>query len=262
MAGWRASRVFARAYHARLCARISRARFISWAAIAACFVVLCGLAFWQAQRYQEARGWEAARAVYEGQSAENVRRVHALRELADAAPQELLILSGRFLPEPAHYVWTPSPPGWLWMNPFRLERGGMVLVVRGFAAASVFDPQRAGTGAPARTEIVPLQGRVRALPRRVRFAPRREGRIWYALDREEVGQVFPTAAPYLVRTQSAHGFAEDGLALLPPPPAPAPTLPPQRHLGYALTWALLAVALAGLSVYAMVGRRDKPAPKT
>ena len=248
-----------RARIARLMDWAALTRLIGWAALAACFVILCGLAFWQAQRYQEARGWEAARAAYEGQSA---RRVSQLSELADAAPHESLILGGRFLPQATHYIWTPSPPGWLWMNPFRLERGGMVLVVRGFAAASVFDPQRADAGAPASTDILTLAGRMRALPRRVRFAPRREGRIWYALDREEAGQVFPKAAPYLVRTEKAHALAEDGLALMPPPPAPAPTLPPPRHLGYALTWALLALALAGVSFYAMVGRRDQTPQKT
>ena len=193
------------------------------------------------------------------------REIAAIADLADAAPQERVIVRGRFLPQPTQYIWTPSPPGWIWAGLFELERGGAVLVQRGFASAAVFDPPRvaSATGEDARagSDTMTLTARAQRLPASGRFVPPGDGRIWYGATQAELARVFPEAlASRILVAERAHGLADDGLALAPPPRGFA-GLPPSRHLGYALTWAVLALALAAVGAIFVRERRHAPRRK-
>lgn len=241
------------------------ARFARWAALAAflaCEIFLLGLAGWQWQRYQQALVREAA-----AHNPRPPREIAAIADLADAAPQERVIVRGRFLPQPTQYIWTPSPPGWIWAGLFQLEHGGAahggaVLVQRGFASAAVFDPPRiTKTHARAGSDTMTLTARAQRLPASGRFVPPGDGRIWYGATQAELARVFPEAlASRILVAERAHGLAEDGLALAPPPRGFA-GLPPSRHLGYALTWAVLALALAAVGAIFVRERRHAPRRK-
>lgn len=125
------------------------------------------------------------------------------------------------------------------------------LVDRGFVAETV--SARPAT-APS-TEPLHIEAVVRTPPSPNRMAPPPSGRLFFTRDREAMAKALGVAGPVAPQTLFALTSTNpEWLALKPSAP---PVAFENNHLGYALTWFGLALALAGFYA-AMVMRRLKP----
>ena len=134
--------------------------------------------------------------------------------------------------------------------PARLAGGSIVLINRGFVPLDRKDLGTRAEGAPR--GIVDIVGVMRWPETRGLFTPADDpkGNVWYLRDPKAMAEAhkWATVAPFYIEQES------------PVPPGGWP-LPgklhvelPNNHLGYALTWFGLALALAGVYVVWLAGR--------
>ena len=118
----------------------------------------------------------------------------------------------------------------------------VTLVDRGFVAAAI------SARPPVRPSIEPVRivGQLRMPPGPSKFAPPPEGDVFYARDHLAMGRALGVrkwlASPMIFATTSSN---PEWLALKPSAP---PAAFSNNHLGYALTWFGLALALAGFYI--------------
>jgi surfeit locus 1 family protein len=229
-----------------------KARGLLWPAVAAAlaFVLLLGLGYWQLRRLAwkealiariETRARDTAgdlppRAAWPTLSREDYEFKHVR-------------LVGEFDLAHEALVYSPPPrdfgvePGYLVLNPFMLEGGGVVLVNRGFIPRSY-----ASNDARKHSPLgrVTLTGIMRAPQSRNVFTPADspERGLWFTSDPVKIAQSLglAEAAPFTVALDVAQT------------PSPAPQGMPQpfasdlnlvnNHFSYAVTWFGLAAALA------------------
>lgn len=226
---------------------------LSFILVALAFVVLCGLGVWQVQRLQ----WKT----------ELLNRIAALK-YAPAEPLNVALnhlQAGRDVdfirvttscepapPGPAARIYTVTDdgPGWRPIVLCRLKDGPYPAVLLDLGIEA--DAARAGDGEFAAPAI--LTGVLRTAPKRAPFmaTPTTNPGEFGWRDARGVAAYLgpPNAAPVFV-------FLEQPAVKPTVRPAPAPTDIPNNHLGYAITWFGLALALVAVYVAAVLRRRRK-----
>lgn len=134
------------------------------------------------------------------------------------------------------------------------SEGPPVLVNRGWVPPARKDPARRADAQVAGE--VTLSGVLRASPQRTGFMPPNDParNVWFAYDLPEMGKAMglPAVAPFYIEA-----------SLDPAAPAGAPLggqtrfQLPDNHLGYALTWFSLAIALAVIFVMSQREQENK-----
>lgn len=207
----------------------------------AALAVLIALGAWQFERYREKR------------------------QLAATPPTEMTLSAYTPIPNGIQLVFgvREGRPGWRVFAPVR--DGDVVVFVDSSFIESAEEPNwRDVRYPPALSFNTPIRGASRqpGPPAAITSPPRPLDRIWYDIDLEAMartaglGQVadYYIAAPYV---------GPDGRAMENPFARTLDPLPPERHLGYAITWFGLAVMLAGvyLAYHASVGRLALAPPR-
>jgi surfeit locus 1 family protein len=222
--------------------------------VALLLAALLSLGFWQLQR----RAWKEA-LILRIESRVGAPPLEApppadwAQLQAENYDWRHVVARGRFDFAHVALVFTSAPPGaglepgYRAISPLRLENGGVVLVDRGFVAAS-----KTGGGAwRLRPEgLVTVTGHLRAPQRRNVFTPADEpgkGR-WFTLDAQTIaGDLgLEGAAPFLLEQEAGQGKDERADGLFRTTNA-APDIP-NNHLSYATTWFGLAFALCVIYV--------------
>jgi len=222
-------------------------------------VILCGLGVWQLDR----KAWKENLIA-----TLNTRLVEAPKDLPPRASWPQLREDGeefRRVAFPAEFldgeealVYTAgSPfrpdvngPGYWVFAPARLPGGSIVVINRGFVADDHKDPDTRAEGAPH--GIVDVIGVMRWPEVRNSFTPADDPKknIWYLRDSNSIAisKNWATAAPFYIDQE---GPTPSGGW---PKPGRLEVHLPDNHLGYAITWFGLALALAGVYV-AWLARR-------
>lgn len=136
-------------------------------------------------------------------------------------------------------VYTSNPPqgvGYRVIVPLRLEDGRTILLDRGFVPIEAKEAAR-------HLGPIRVEGSL-AWPRETDYftdAPDREKNIWFARDVTLMATALGTEPVMLVTATSDDPGA--------PTPMPVTINIPNDHLQYAITWFLLAVVWAGMTVY-------------
>ena len=204
-------------------------------------VFLCSLGFWQVSRFQQKQALWTAFA----------RGSDALIALPRAATPPAryghVQVSGRFLSERQFLLDSMthgSESGYRVLVPLETDLGPTVLVDRGWV------PRRSTGKTPdltLTTEVVHLTGRMDLLPSRGINLPDTVSHDWPrlmndprmdALERALGRPLYPQIL--LLDPHAPDGFIRDWHA---------PGLPPEQHLGYAVTWFTCALTLLGLYIY-------------
>jgi surfeit locus 1 family protein len=220
------------------------------------FILMIGLCVWQVQRLY----WK------EGLIAEREARVTA-EAIAlppvgvDPASLEFrrVRLEGSFRHDRELYLGARSlngNPGYHVLTPFALTDGGAVLVDRGWVPVERKTPDRRAEGQVAGQQVV--EGIVRLPPGKAWMQPDNEpgNNMWFYVDLPAMA----TAAGTEVRTDL---YVDAGPAENPgryPVGGQTRVEMPNDHLQYALTWGLLAAALAVIYVlyHLKLERERKP----
>jgi surfeit locus 1 family protein len=220
------------------------------AAVGLVFLLLVGLGFWQLQRL----AWKEAL----------IERIETRAQLAplDLPPRTAwptlasddydfrhVRMSGRFDPIREALLFSSSPagfrpePGYFVLAPFELEEGGVVLVNRGFIAASEAHNSARRSWPEGRQTII---GLMRAPQSRNLFTPADdpERGVWYTSDPQKIAesQGIAGAAPFTVVLDPSEQGASEAAGGLPRPVASGVDIV-NNHLSYAVTWFGLAAAL-------------------
>jgi surfeit locus 1 family protein len=158
--------------------------------------------------------------------------------------------SGRFDPTREALIFANPPaglgpePGFFVLTPFELEDGGVVLVNRGFIAAS---KQRDDARRRWPQGQQTLTGLMRAPQSRNLFTPADdpERGVWFTSDAKEIAESLhiAEAAPFTLLLDP-QGAGEPGAAENLPRPVASGVDIVNNHLSYAVTWFGLAAALA------------------
>jgi surfeit locus 1 family protein len=236
-------------------AEATRIRF-PWGLTIVCalaFALLCGLGVWQVQRMQWKEGLIAEAEAAATQPPVPVMQVYKPRHefrsviidcpgLATAPFVEMhTIENGEVGVRLISACALPS-------RPF------VTLVDRGF----VSDTMSARPPVTPSTTPVRIIGQLRMPPEPSSFAPPPEGKVFYARDHLAMGRALGVdewlASPMIFATTSSN---PEWLALKPSAP---PAVFSNNHLGYALTWFGLALALAGF--YIVLLRRTLKQPRS
>jgi surfeit locus 1 family protein len=132
--------------------------------------------------------------------------------------------------------------GFYLFTPLRLADGAAVMVNRGFVPADLRDPARRTDTAPA--GVVTVTGLVRAPEARGWFMPENEPGAdrWFVRDIAEMARAhrLDRVAPFWIDLDVVPG------ATAWPRPGQTRLAIPNNHLGYALTWFGIALALLGV----------------
>ena len=192
-------------------------------------------------------------------------RYHEKLRLAATPPAEMTLSAYAPLPQGIQLVYgvRDGEPGWRVFAP--VKDGDTVVFVDSDFVAGPAEPRWRDIRYPASLSYdTPIHGAsIRpGGPGPLTFAPKPAARIWYAVDLKAMARTaglgeaadYFIAAPYVGADGrvAANPFARN--AGLDP-------LPPERHLGYAITWWGLAVILIGVyfAYHISVGRlRLKP----
>ena len=216
-------------------------------ACAGAIVLLCGLGSWQVQRMQWKNG-----LIAKSEAAAKL----PVAPLAEAFPQEFrrVSVSCRGLAS-APFVEVRSisegAPGVRLISACHAEKFAFpILIDRGFVADTI----------SARPPVVPtdaetsIEGQLREIPSGGLMTPGPDGRTFYALDPQPMGRLLGEASvipPLVIYATTSSN---------PDWPALQPSAPPaafsNNHLGYALTWFGLALAVVGFYIALL---RRKPA---
>lgn len=218
-----------------------------------CLALLIGLGTWQLQR----KAWKDALL---GQLREQTGRVPAAysswlaRNKSKTQPSEgdpisadlfaPVVVEGRFRHADEVYVFTSrrGQPGYLVFTPFEEKSGKTVLVNRGFVPEHL--RERGKRLLEIAKKDVEVRGFIRAPERSGWFTPEPDidKRIWYIADLQAMAERTKVAAEttHFVEaddTPNPGGWpnGRDAQELL--------SAIPNKHIGYALTWFGLAVAL-------------------
>jgi surfeit locus 1 family protein len=139
--------------------------------------------------------------------------------------------------------------GFYIFTPLRLASGAVVMVNRGFVPADLRDPARRDEPAPIGE--VTVTGLVRAPEARGPFMPENDpaGERWFVRDLAEMARArgLERVAPFWIDLDAVPG------ASVWPRPGQTRLAIPNNHLGYALTWFGLGLAL--LAVFGAWARR-------
>jgi surfeit locus 1 family protein len=241
-----------------------RARALQWPAISAglALCLLCSLGFWQLRRL----AWKEALLARIEQRVNAPAVAPPSRERwAALAPEDYdyarVTLQGRFAPAQSApvknvLIFSQPPegfglePGYLVLTPFALSGGGVVLVDRGFIAAS---KAKAGLREAPGGETA-LTGVLHAPQARNLFTPADtpEAGVWYTRDASLIAAALhiDNVAPFTLTLDVTLGAAPAEGA-----PRPVPGGGPEianNHLSYAITWFGLAIAL--VAVFALYAR--------
>lgn len=223
--------------------------------VLACVVVLTGLGVWQVQRLHWKHDY--LRRVAAAQAAPARPLDAVLADEARGQDVEYDRVEAACLPSPAStlFVWDVQGErhGWRALGVCRLPGERMIVVDRGFAATA------GGRLEAPRSVLAPL-GRVLGQLRRP------SGKSWVDQagdavhgfhSRQAAISAFAARVPgrYLPLVLVAEREAPAAAGVTP---APLPTDIPNNHLGYALTWFGLALALIGVYLAAMIKRRRRP----
>ncbi len=204
--------------------------------------VLVTLGHWQMARYEEKQ------------------------RLAATPPAEMSLAAYEPLPEGVQLVYgvREGVPGWRIFAPVR-DGDAVIFIDSGFVEGPAAPNWRDISYPSALSHDAPIRGASIRPEAPGPFAPppRPADRIWYDVDLQGMARTagLGAAADYFI---AAPYVGEDGRATENPfarLPGADP-LPPERHLGYAITWWGLAIMLVGvyLAYHISVGRlRLKPA---
>lgn len=204
------------------------------------FALLVGLGVWQLERLQWKLGLIAQ--IRHNMHAPAISLDRALKMGIDHAQYRRVAVTGRFDSAQENYVYTTGPQGrpvYHLLIPLLIRSGAGVMVDRGYIPISLRDPpSRPGSEPQGEVDFV---GILRAPDKPGIFTPSPDfsHRVWFARDvkamamRDHVRLIAPVvleavAAPG--RTWPRGGQTRVDL--------------PNDHLQYALTWFLLAAALA------------------
>lgn len=202
--------------------------------------LLVGLGVWQLDRREEKLALIAR--VETALAAEPVSLDVALAGELASADYMRVRATGIFVHERESYLFTRGPdgrPGYRVLTPFRLDDDRLVLVDRGFVPETLREPGTRAEGQVAGRRMV--SGVLRVLGPRGIFAaePDRAQRVWYARDPADIARTLgiQVAAPVIIEADAV------------PNPGGWPLAGWTRgefrnpHLGYAVTWFGLALAL-------------------
>lgn len=205
------------------------------------FLVLLALGTWQLDRLAWKTELNATR-----EAAATAPPVPLPQNLDEARRVEFrrVAVGGVFAHDQERYVGATSEggqTGFHVMTPLRLPDGRTLLVNRGFVPSNLKDPARRAEGQLTGTQTV--EGLVRIPPagKPGWFAPENypDANMWFWVDTERMA---PGSLPFYIDAVAAPvpgGWPRGGTTRL---------RLPNDHLQYALTWYLLAVALAAIYV--------------
>jgi surfeit locus 1 family protein len=222
------------------------------AAFAVVLVILCGLGTWQVRRLE----WKTQliERIAEAQTAPAEPLNAVLNRLADHVDVDYVrvqftcpgLEQGRSL---QLYAVRDDGPGRRLVTACPIDGGPYrsLLVDRGFIAAD--KPVSAGQ------VTAPVVGVLRKPDRPGFFTPRhvRAGDVWYYRDTAEMAAALdaPAPAPVMVMLESPAPASGN------PAPSPLPISVSNNHMGYAVTWFGLAVALTGVYIAFLRRTRDR-----
>jgi surfeit locus 1 family protein len=203
------------------------------------FALLIGLGAWQIERLHWKLG--LIREMQTNMSAPPLTLDRALA-LGAAAQYHAVRLTGRFDNAKETFVYTTGPHGmpvYHVLTPFTLTDGRVLLIDRGMVPLALRDPKTRTAG--ELTGIRTVVGVWYTPSRPGPFTPRPDyaKRLWYIRDVTDMARVdhVRLAAPAVVEADAAPnpgGWPKGGQTAVDLP---------NNHLGYAITWFGLAIAL-------------------
>jgi surfeit locus 1 family protein len=216
------------------------------------FVMLCTLGAWQLERLQWKTSLIAERKAELAAAPVALATVLSETGSGKTVDYRPVRLTGRFIGgKDLRLFSTAYGPGWEIVSPFLTDDGVLVMVDRGFLPES--SGREIAAPPPPATPLA-LSGFARQPPaRKAAFAPANDaGRnrwFWWdlpAMAAASGGSQAGSIAPVYVQVAGTPVGGSD---------APRPVVPvvaiPNNHLGYALTWFGLALALAVMAVLAV-----------
>ncbi len=223
------------------------------------FVALLALGTWQVQRLVWKNSLIEAR---QAALAEEPAALPGRDQVVERMPFRRVTVTGTFIHDQELYVYAPKTgkTGYRVLTPLQQDVGIVLLIDRGWVPADKRDPGTRPEGqitgevtitGIVRNDIVGVQG---PLPDN-----EPQNNQWYWIDTVAMGQA--NSNYYRPSLVAADGAPNPGG--WPLGDAEPPTLR-NSHLGYAITWFSLAIAMAVIYVIALrgqlAGRVKKPAP--
>lgn len=210
--------------------------------IAACaFALLCGLGVWQVQRMYWKNG-----LIAEAEAAATLPPVPIMQVYKPSNEFRSVIMDCPGLATAPFIEMRTIENGEVGVRLISVcplpSKPFVTLVDRGFVAETI----SARPPVRASSEPTRIVGQLRMPPKPPNMAPPPEGNVFYARDHRAMAKALGVreglASPMIFATTSSN---PEWLALQPSPP---PAVFSNNHLGYALTWFGLALALVGFYI--------------
>ncbi len=215
--------------------------FLAFSVLA--FALLVWLGTWQVQRLQWKEDLIARIGAQKASEPLAVTEVAARQRVGEDVEFLRAGATGRLLHERELFVFATvgGQMGWKVVTPLETPDGAMVLVDRGFIPYELKQPETRPESRPA--GIVTVTGTVRTYASgRAPFAPDNDAEAniwhWWALPAMAEAAGIERPLPFILQAEP-----RPGAPAWPEASIPDPTLIPNRHLGYALTWFGLAAML-------------------
>jgi surfeit locus 1 family protein len=208
------------------------------------FALLVGLGIWQLERLQ----WKLnlIAEIAHNMHAPAISLDQALKLGVAGAQYRRVALNGHFDNAKENYLYTTGPkgrPAYHLLTPLLIDGGGAVIVDRGYIPLVLHDPaSRPGSESAGNVNVVGIL-RTPDQPGVFTPSPDLRHRVWFARDVEAMAQRdhLRLVAPVVLEAVATGG------AKWPRGGQTRVDLP-NDHLQYALTWFLLAAALAVLYI--------------